>query len=497
MSALSVLLTTEGTYPYHKGGVSTWCDALTRQLSEFDFTLFALTMHPCVRPSYALQPNVRQLITVPLWGIEQPGEFRHERPFSTTLEQQWRTTDHAIESRFAPAFDQLLQSVMDRSGPAEQDVAALVALYDYFQEFDYDRTLRSRRVWRSTDVLLRRIAWRDQSGVAPSTAETVAAVRLLYHLLQPLMVPLPRCDVVHSSAAAFCGLPCIVAKFKFGCPFLLTEHGVYVREQYLALRRSIKSPRVRQFMCGLVNLVASLNYHSADMVSPVCAYNARWEEWWGVPTDRIRIIFNGADPDRYSPGQPPASTRPVVCTIGLIYPLKGQLDLIAAAALVRDRIPDVEFRLYGAASDKEYYDACRQSVADKRLERTVVFAGQTTTPWTAFREADVVAMASVSEAFPYSIIEAMLTGAAVVATDVGGVREAIADTGVIVPPRQPQELADAIVALLRHPEQRRQLGTAARSRALQYFTEQKFATSYRAAYQDLLSGSLPHLARAS
>lgn len=479
MGSCSVLLTTEGTFPYHKGGVSTWCDSLTRQLPEVDFTLLALTVHPCVKATYPLQENVRRLITVPLWGIERSAEFRHGA-FAADLDAQWRSTDAAIIEGFVPAFETVLNAVWIKGRDIDSVGAAIVTMHDFLQRFDYDVTLRSEPVW---DAMCR--AGRADEAATPAVAEIVAALRLLYHLLQPIAVPVERYDVAHSSAAAFCGLPCIIAKLKYQVPFLLTEHGVYVREQYLALRRSITSSFVRRFVCGVVALIARLNYHYADLVAPVCAYNARWEEWWGVPRSRIRVIFNGADPERFQPGPVVRSARPVVATVGLVYPLKGQLDLISAAAHVRDQVPDVEFRLFGQASDQEYFAACRNSVASKDLGQTVVFAGQTASPWQAYREADVVAMASVSEAFPYSIIEAMLTGSAIVATDVGGVREAIADTGVVVPPRQPRELAAAIVSLLRSPGQRHRLGQAARQRAVKHFTVQSFAAAYRQAYQEL------------
>jgi glycosyltransferase involved in cell wall biosynthesis len=392
----------------------------------------------------------------------------------------------------------LLRGIREPGGPIEPIGASLLAMHEYFQQWDYDTTLRSEQTWDVLCAVFSQPGLRTGGTTAPpAMSEMVGSLRLLYHLLQPICVPVDRCDVAHSSAAAFCGLPCIIAKLKYGVPFLLTEHGVYVREQYLALRRSIKSPFTRQFMCNLVNLVATLNYHHADLVSPVCAYNARWEEWWGVPKNRVRVIFNGADPERFSPGPAGPPSRPLVCNIGLIYPLKGQLDLITAAAYVRENVPDVEFRLYGEASDEEYFATCRQSVANKGLQKTVRFCGQTATPWQAFREADVVAMASVSEAFPYSIIEAMLTGAAVVATDVGGVCEALAGAGVVVAPRQPRELAAALVALLHAPDRRRKLGEAARERAIRHFTVQTFAAAYRQAYQDLSSRSLSSLAQAS
>src|SRR5207249_6271974 len=144
----------------------------------------------------------------------------------------------------------------------------------------------------------------------------------------------------------------------------------------------------------------------------------------------------------------PPNARPTVVSVGLIFPLKGQRDLIDAAALVRSHIPDVEFRLYGAPSDDEYYDECRARVVALGLERHVTFDGTTHEPWSVLQRADVVAFASVSEAFPYAVVEAMLTKAAIVATDVGGVHEALGRTGLLVKPRDPIALAEAIATML-------------------------------------------------
>ena len=119
------------------------------------------------------------------------------------------------------------------------------------------------------------------------------------------------------------------------------------------------------------------------------------------------------------------------------------------------------------------------------LERTVVFAGTTKEPWEVYRRADVVAMASISEGFPYALIESMLSGAAIAATDVGGVREALGSTGVLVAPADPSSMAKAITALLSSQAERRRLGAMARARALQYFTEDKFVEQYRECYQRL------------
>jgi glycosyltransferase involved in cell wall biosynthesis len=82
----------------------------------------------------------------------------------------------------------------------------------------------------------------------------------------------------------------------------------------------------------------------------LCRYNTRWERWRAVQNGRIRVIYNGVDPVRFSPASEPRppSTRPLVVNVGLIFPLKGQLDSIEAAVLVRRDIPDVEVQLYGS-----------------------------------------------------------------------------------------------------------------------------------------------------
>ncbi len=72
-------------------------------------------------------------------------------------------------------------------------------------------------------------------------------------------------------------------------------------------------------------------------------------------------------------------------------------------------------------------------------------------------------LTSISEGFPYVVIEAMASGLPVVATDVGGVAEAVGEAGVLVPPRDSAAVAAACVRLLAHPDERRALGAAARA----------------------------------
>lgn len=487
MAKPCVLLTTEGTYPFAKGGVSTWCHVLTHQLPEVNFKLLSIVANPYSKRHYELALNVLEVIKIPLWGTDDPVEYGWRFPFSLALKSKLETTEHQIKTRFIPLWESWLRAVLFAELEPEKLGYLLLAIHEYFLQYDYHQTMSSALVWS----VFRRLATnycQQQNLAAVSLAEYTEAMRLLYRFTIAIQVPVPETDLTHSSAAAFCGLPCVIAKLQRGTPYLLTEHGINIREQYLNLNHSIPSLFVRKFLLSLMGAVVRLNFHFADRIAPVCEYNARWERWWGVPSEKIKVIYNGADPDKFHPTPPVKKERPQVMNMGLIFPLKGQLDLIEAAAIVRTKVPNVEFRFYGKPSDEDYFAKCQESVCKHNLEETINFAGFTSEPWRAYSEADVVAMASISEGFPFAVIEAMLSGATIVSTDVGGVREAIADTGLLVRAGRPQQLAEAILELLLlSPEERNQYGKKALERSLKLFTQKTFLAEHLKIYRQLLN----------
>lgn len=492
--SISVLLATEGTYPFYTGGVSTWCQRLTHGLPDVDFTVLAVVTNPAPQSKYELAPNVRGVIKVPQWGLLQPAEYSRHQPTSVVLHNLWNTTPQVIAVRFKPIFERFLGLLFSSDCDKEELGHLLVKLHSYFQWFDYQKTMNSLEAWNVLQDAVRE-AWacRPPPTEQPTLAEVKQIYRLLYHLLTVLHFPIPNADIAHSSAASFCGLPCVLAKLAYGTPYLLTEHGVYLREQYLNLRRQLESFVVRWFLYRLVENVVELNYYFADLVAPVCAFNSRWERHLGVPQSRVRVIFNGVDPEKFSPHRQEDRGRARVSCVGLIYPLKGQRDLIEATAMLTPKFDNLEVRFYGTPADREYFESCQRKVAEFKLDGCVNFAGPTTEPWRAYNEAEVMAFPSISEAFPYAVLEAMSCGAAIVATDVGGVREALGDCGLLVPARTPQAMAEAISFLLSSPNERKRLGQMARARVLDHFTEEQFLRSYASTYSKVLSGGSQEL----
>jgi glycosyltransferase involved in cell wall biosynthesis len=103
----------------------------------------------------------------------------------------------------------------------------------------------------------------------------------------------------------------------------------------------------------------------------------------------------------------------------------------------------------------------------------------------AYADADVVLLTSISEAFPYSVIEAMSCERAVVASDVGGVHEALEDCGILVKPRDVDAFAASVGQLLDDRSLRLRLGRRARQRVLEEFRLDHCVASYLDLYQTL------------
>ena len=489
---LSVLMTTEGTYPYSAGGVSTWCDALLRNTPDVRWTLLPLMMNPHIEQQFDPPENVRRTINVPLWGIEEPSEFSSDVPFGQLHDRKQRTTEEAIEREFLPSFRELLRVIcVDPSASATLG-RVFVSLEDYFRTYDYNETWKSRPVWqtfkadveefsRAQDMRETRPGPEHQ---LPSIFDLTECLRWLYHFLIVLNVRVPKTSVTHTTAAAFCGIPCITARVRRGTPMILTEHGVYLREQYLFLSRFRRLFFCKQFLMNLITAVVRANYHFADVVAPVCHYNTRWEVAHATPQQKIRVIHNGVDPD-YFAASPKLHGELHVAATARIDPLKDIETLLRVAARLKSTHPRVRFTVHGAVADESYYRRCLSLRRHLGVEDTVNIGSATTDVVAAYRNADVVLLTSISEAFPYSVIEAMSCEKAVVASDVGGVSEALEGCGVLVKPRDDERFAAEVSRLLDDAHLRLRLGAKARARVLEEFRLDHTVARYLDLYRSL------------
>jgi polysaccharide biosynthesis protein PelF len=472
-----VLLTTEGTYPYVSGGVSTWALSLIKGLAHHEFAVAAVIANPPGAMALALPPNAA-VLPVPLWGLELVEEYL---PRPKGLRRRRRTTASVVGKRFLPPFELFLDQILIATNDPAQVVEVLGALADFAFDYDLRSAMSDERVW----VLLHQRLLANPLYCHSTLGTSLDLARSLYRYLLPLALPIPNVDVVHTSASAVCALPAIGAKLRYGTPMLLTEHGVYLRERILELVDYRVGTLEKVMFSNLYRAIAQAVYYLADQVAPVCQYNIRWERQLGLDLSKVRVIYNGVDSTRFTPA-PAIGGRPTLVWLGRIQALKDVLTLIRAVAIVLRSVPDVICRVFGPDSDPGYAAECRRAVELARIGHAFQFEGPVDDSAAAFRLADVVVLSSMSEGFPFTVVEAMMCGRPVVATDVGGVAEALDDPTLLAEPQNATSLAEAIVRQLRRPAaDRAELGRRLRQRAVEHFDERRFLANYDHLYREL------------
>jgi len=479
------MLTTEGTYPHNEGGVSTWCDTLIKNIHDVDYLVYSVIMNPFIPQKFEL-PEGSKMVTVPLWGTEEP--FEHlKTPFSQVYRTKSGTIDSVIRDEFIPIFKEVIHEIIALEKNPIRFGYLLVEMYNYFKKYDYKNTFKSKIVWDTfTDIILEQANDKRSRLAQPPVFSMIQSLGWIYRFFTILCTPVPKVDLTHSAAAAFCGIPCVLAKLLYNTPYILTEHGVYLREQYLSLSKRGYDEYLNTFFIRMIGSIVKLNYAFADQVSPVCSYNVRWETKFGVLPRKIKVIYNGVDKTNFYPRETPKKDLHFrVVAIARVDPVKDLITLIKAAVIVKEKIKDVTFHVYGSITVPSYYQECLAYVKEAGLENSFIFEGNTNDTPAAYESADVIALSSISEAFPYSIVEAMMMGKAIVSTDVGGVSEALGENGILVMPRRYKELADAVIRLLENEELREKFGKQSRERALKLFDVDTVLDAYYNSYVEL------------
>ena len=210
---------------------------------------------------------------------------------------------------------------------------------------------------------------------------------------------------------------------------------------------------------------------AAAAVVTVSEANARYiVTRFGVPRESLHVVPCGIDVERFTPGNE-RLTPPRVLSVARLVPVKNPRLLLEACAVLRSR--DVLFRcvLLGDGVCRDEVQMLRRVL---RLEEYVEVAGavdqaEVLSRW---RSATVGVLSSVSEGMPLSLMEAAACGVPVVAPRVGGVPELVEDgvTGLLFPPGDALALADGVQRLLWEKETAREMGEAARRRAVERFS---------------------------
>ncbi|MFB6231272.1 MAG: glycosyltransferase family 4 protein [Salinibacter sp.] len=269
-----------------------------------------------------------------------------------------------------------------------------------------------------------------------------------------------RADLLHLHGYKACTLGRVVGAL-LGMPVVLHEHAVF--------------PTVPPYQKLADWLLAPLN----DRVVVNCEAVAEFcVERRSVDPENIEVIFNGVPLDEFrdvpdSAAQEAAdelgidSGAPVVGTVARLEEQKGITHLLNAVPAIKAKVPEMKILIVGDGTLRgELEDEARQlGVADD-----VIFTGERRDVARLYKLMDVKVISSVYEGTTLTVFEAMATGTPVVATTVDGVEEVIEDgrTGVLVPPKEPAPIADAVTDLLGNPDRAQRLSERAEEAVKEY-----------------------------
>lgn len=216
-----------------------------------------------------------------------------------------------------------------------------------------------------------------------------------------------------------------------------------------------------------------------------------------IPEHKTRLLANGIDTERFSPLDRYTADGPIVIgTVGRIDAVKDHVTLMYAFLLLRDRVPQLRDRLRLAiVGDGPLLPTLRALAVEEGIAHCAWMPGSRTDIPVILRSWRVFANSSIAEGMPASVLEAMACALPVVATRVGGIVEAVGDgeTGRLVPPSDPQALADALECYVRDAALGRWHGAAGREKVVRHHSMASMVAAYESMYDALCERKLGYV----
>lgn len=491
-----IALLLEGTYPFIRGGVSSWVHQVITGLPQFTFALIFLggAKSHYGKQQYKLPDNVTHLECHYLMDTQtdtKPSPRRGNRAAFDTQKQlhdQFRSGCSIPPGILHKVFSELNQP----GGISEEDF------------------LYSEASWEMIDDSYRRFC------TEPSFVDYFWSVRIMHApLFQLARVArnLPEVKMVHAISTGYAGLLGALASEQRGLPYTLSEHGIYTKERKIDLSQAqwIHDPRdqvsgtlneqvgyIRQLWIRFFEALGRLAYQQADPIVSLYQGNRQRQLQDGAPEEATRIIPNGIEPANFEAAlaaRPPAIPK-VLGLVGRVVPIKDIKTFIRSMRIVCDVMPEVEGWIAGPEEeDADYVRECRELVISLGLESKVRFLGFQNIH-EIMPQLGLMVLTSISEALPLVILEAHAAGLPCLATDVGACRElleggtdddkALGPSGAVVPIAEPEATAREAIRLLSNPDQWHRAQQAGLERVKRFYTLESMFNAYQGIYNAAL-----------
>lgn len=492
-----VCLLLEGTFPYVRGGVSSWVNEMIRSYPELQFSIVFVGSREedYEGAAYALPDNVVHFEAHYLYEAA-PADAQPAREIPGDAE--------------AFARSAALHDAWRNHGAADAGVlmADMVQLIGDNAPLSEEQFLRSRAAW---DFIVDQY---NRYCTDPSFTDYFWTVRIMHKPLWQLArvaQQLPPARVYHTVSTGYAGFLGALAHYRTGRPLLVSEHGIYTKERKIDLLQSqwIRDNRgaferdisrisyFRELWVRFFEALGKLAYDAADDIVALYEANRQRQIADGAQASRTRSIPNGVDVDAFAPliEKRAVRARNVVALIGRVVPIKDIKTFIRALFIASRSMPDIEGWIVGPEEeDPSYALECNALVQSLGLAKNVKFLG--------FRrldeilpQVDVIALSSISEALPLVVLEGFAAGVPAITTDVGSCRQliegsgdedaALGFAGSVVPIANPAAFAQAVLELLGDEPRWLAAQQAGIARVRRFYTKKQMIEQYRVLYQRL------------
>lgn len=503
-----VCLLLEGTFPYVRGGVSTWVKQIIEGMPELTFSIIFLGANDGEydEPAYEIPENVVH-IELHFLLSDEVVDSGKKKPF-------WKPQPSKI-AEFERNSD--LHSILSGTeGPVSDDVARSFA-----------ELLVGPRAITEAELQYSKQSWmtiKEKYDEAPDGLDfnhffwTIRAMHSPLFTLAKIAGNAPKAKVYHSISTGYAGFLGSMLSTQTNAPYIISEHGIYTKERELDLAQVDWIPEeLDPFKVGLndqMNYLRSvwirffkslgrMSYASANEVFTLYNGNRIRQMADGAPDEKLTIVPNGVNVDRFRKVRRPddAPVPPVLALIGRVVPIKDIKNFIRAMRIIRAKVPGAEGWLVGPQDeDPDYMRECQLLVDSLDLGNCVKFLGFQS-PDDIFPKIGLSVLTSVSEGQPLVTLEGYAAGIPAVTTDVGSCSElvygvtdedkAIGASGAVVPIANPSEFAEEVIALLSDEDNWRSARDAAVKRVETFYDEKDMIRRYSDIYQAQLDLTNP------
>jgi len=498
-----VCLLLEGTFPYVRGGVSTWVKQIIEGMPHLTFSIIFLGANDGEydEPAYDIPENVIHIEVhfllesdieaapkkKPFWKIDDSKSEQFSK--NDKLHSLLSTSEGAIDDDIAKSFASLL------IGPG-----AITETELKHSKFAWN-TIKTKYEEAPEGLDFNHFFW------------TIRAMHSPLFTLARIAENAPQAKVYHSVSTGYAGFLGSMLCAQTNKPFIISEHGIYTKERELDLAQVDWIPEeldpfkvglndnMNYLRCVWIRFFQSLgrmSYASANEIYTLYNGNRMRQIADGAPESKLTIVPNGVNVDRFKTVRrpPDAQVPPVLALIGRVVPIKDIKNFIRAMRIIRAKVPNVEGWLVGPQDeDPDYTKECKLLVESLDLGNCVKFLGFQS-PDDIFPKIGLSVLTSVSEGQPLVMLEGYAAGIPAVATDVGscselvyGVSEedkAIGASGAVVPIANPSEFAEAVITLLSDEGTWHAASDAAIERVETYYDEKDMVRRYADIYQSQL-----------